>query len=313
MATLEQLLSAVQTQVSLVTTGLQMFDSNVAVMVGKYWPPVKTIQQNCKMKPPSALVSIYDHKLSHDSTRWIPNVTQLVVTTTKIVVSPGQMYLMPGQVGVFTYSGSTTPGDAVSLVTTTRFSMSQDPGDGTLTDTPSRAVVDVLAPSDGIFDISIDLANLVAEDSLGVGQWVSVVVSGNTLAVTNLLPTVLNVSSNAGNGGVMSTEIARRKRAIQIVVWAPSPEIRTLVCDPIEVLISQIETFRGLHGEFSAGLPLPDQQGARVLYMDDILFDDPILSDTYRRDLVFAVDYAITVQDQLFSVLAPITAYNFSY
>jgi hypothetical protein len=111
----------------------------------------------------------------------------------------------------------------------------------------------------------------------------------------------------------MLTEIARRKRLIQVAVWAPSPEIRDIVCDPIEVMIAQIETFRGQVGEFTGGLVLADGSSSRVQFVNDMLLDDPVLSDAYRRDLIFSIDYGITTVDALYSVLAPIITYNTSY
>lgn len=309
MATLEQLLNTIQTQVSRVTTGLSMFDANVNVYVGKYWPPVRTLQQNVKMKPPSACVAIYDRHSSHDSTRWIPSVSATTVVTTSLVATPSQVYVPGFATTSITYSGSITLGDAVSLVTFSRTVAVTDPGDGSVNWTPASAVVYSLLPRDQLVTIPAALAALSNADPI-MSQQIFCTAADNVLTITSLIPSEITLRSLTGNGGTLTTEIARRKREMEIIVWAPSPEIRSLVSDPIEDLIAQIETFRGHSGEFTQGLTLPDQSGARVLYVNDQLHEEAVMSDTFRRDLIFAVDYGITTTDQLYSVLAPIVTYN---
>jgi hypothetical protein len=315
MATLHQLLAAVQGQVDIACTGLSVFDAGIIVETGLDWPPMNTLMNNVKLKPPTALVSIFDHKYAHDSTRWAPSAIALTIVPATIVSAPSQQLLPPGATATVTVGGTVTPGDAISLLAFTRFSLAVSPADGTVVDTPGRAVVYLAQPTDSAAQVAAGLAGQVATDpnGSGIAQWISVSVAGPVVSVTNLLQQVITVESYTGNGGTLTTEIGRRLRQVQVTVWAASTEIRDVVGDPIEAMIAQMEVFRGDQGQFSSGLPLADGSSARIMTVNDFLLDDPTLSDTYRRDFILSADYPVTVQDKLYAVLAPILSYNLSY
>lgn len=312
MATLQQILGAVQGQISLVTTGLSYQQLPIQVQVGLHWPPVRTIQQITKMTPPGALVSVFDRKSSHDSTRWIPSVSVISAVSGTLYTSPTFQNIGPASAGSLTIVGPVTVGDAVSLVLFMGAVLSGATGDGSVSLAPHRAVVISPPATASASDVAVLLASAVNSDP-GTGQWVLAAAVGSTVVVSNITANTVVVSSHTGNGGTQVTEIARRKRDIQVTVWAPAEEILPVVGDPIEDLIAQIETFRGHVGEYTAGLALPDGTAARIHSTNDFLVDDAVLSDVYRRDFIFSADYGITTVDNLYSVLAPINSLSTGY
>jgi hypothetical protein len=313
MASVYQVLSAMEQQVVLATTGLSMFDSPIAVETGLYWPPIKTLSRITKMAPPGALVSVYDRKVGHDTTRWIPALLAQTSTTPLLVSVPASQFLLPGGSGTLTLSGGVAVGDEVSLLVKSRgAAVVPDPGDGSYTQSPTVAVVYSTKPGDSPTTAATSLAAM-ASASPTVGPWVRTTVSSpGVLTIQNLLPSAVTVTSYTGNGGVNTTEIGRRKRELQITVWAPTPEIRDIVANPIEVLVAQMEVFGGTSGVFQSGLVLADGSFARIEHYNDFLVDDPMLADLYRRDMILSADYPVTQQDLLYSVLAPILQYQFT-
>ena len=309
MATLRQLLVSVQQQVQTATTGLQIFDSPLRVQVGLDWPPVRTLQGIVKMAPPTALVSVYDRKTGHDSTRWIPTVTALTAVTATTTSSPSQQNLAAYTTCQLTISGPCTVGDAVSLVVYNPQQRAlQDPGDGSYTVSPTAAIVANAAA--GATPATLAAALAASAAGGGLAAPVAVAVSGATLTITSQTSGPLVISSYTGNGGTTLTEIARRVRDVQLSIWAPTTEVRDAAANPIEALLAQIETFRGPSGAFQTGLPLGDGSFGTVRHKNDFIIDDPTISDLYRRDFIFSVDYPVTVLDNLYSVLAPILQYN---
>lgn len=313
MATLHQILSAVQGQISLVTSSIVCQQNPVQVLVGLHWPPVRTIQQAVKLNPPSALISVFDRKSSHDSTRWIPSVSAITAVAATLSSSPTTQNIPAGGSGSLTIAGPVTAGDAVSLAVFSGTVALGASGDGTVSYIPTRAVVVSPVVTNSASDVAGQLVAAVAADPSGTGQWVQAVQSGSTVQLTNLTASTIVVSSYTGNGGTQVTEIARRRRDIQLTVWAAADEILSAVGDPIEDMISQIETFRGHAGEYTAGLVLQDGTAARIHSINDFLVDDAVLSDMYRRDFIFSADYGITTTDNLYSVLVPVQTSQIGY
>lgn len=310
MATVRQLLVGFQLQIRASTTGLRMVETPVEVHTALGWPPARTIQQVVKMRPPAALVSVFDRKLSRDTTRWIPNTVQQMVTFSSVASSPPTQVVLPLGSTSIVLAGQPATGDAVSLVVyDVGLQGSADPGDGSYTATPTAAAVASAAPGDDSSALARRLAAGAAANAT-LAATVAVATFGPVVVVTSLVPRTLVVSSYTGNGGVNTVEIGRRQRDVQLTVWSPSTEIRDMVGDRIEALVSQIEVFRGSTGEFFSGLPLGDGTSGRVKMANDFLVDDGVLSDVYRRDMIVSVDYSVTVQDQLYSVLAPILSYQ---
>ena len=309
MATLRQLLVSVQQQVQTVCTGLQVFNAPLKVQVGLDWPPPRVLQGITKMSPPTALVSVYDRKTGHDSTRWLPSYTALNPVAATTTSAPTQQYLAPLGTCQLTIGGTCTINDAVSLVVyMPQLRALQDPGDGSYTAAPTAAIV--VGARAGATPATLAAALAASAAGGGLAAPVAVLASGNVLTITSQSTGPMVVSSYVGNGGTVLTEIARRVRDVQLSIWSGSPEVRDTASNPVEALLAQIETFRGPSGAFQAGLPLGDGSFGTVRHKNDFIIDDPTISDLYRRDFIFSVDYPVTVFDNMYSVLAPILQYN---
>ena len=310
MASLHQLLAAVQQQVIPVTSGLAVFDSPLRVQVGIDWPPVRTIQQVCKKAPPTCLISIFDRRSSHDSTRWASSVVAQTITTATLTSSPTYQPIPPGGSAQLTLGGTITSGDAVSVIVSTRKHMADYPGDKSnlqlgIVDNAGAVVYSTNA-TDRVIDAAANLAAQINGANIGI----TATASGTVLTITNNQAFEVALNSYTGNGGTNVVEIGRRTRQVQITCWTASTEHRDTVGDPIESLIAQLEFFQG---NFQSGLPLQDGTTARIMPVNDFYVDDATLSDTYRRDFIISADYSVTTTDKLYSVLAPILAYNLDY
>ena len=311
MASLHQVLAAVQSSVISVTRGLSMFDAPLTVETGLFWPPPNTLARFVKLRPPTCGITIFDRKTTKDTTRWLPVLISQTTFATGISTSLTTPAPVPsfGSVQV-SVSGTSNPGDAISLVVEDRGYLIRQLGaskGGTPASLGAAVVLSPL-PNTGPSDIVLGLAAKINADPT-LSTLVQASASGSTMTVTSL-GDALKVSSYTGNGGVQVTEVARRLRDVQITVWAPSQEIRDIVGDPIEVLIGELEVF---YGDFQSGLVLGDGSFARIMLVNDFLLDDPVKADLFRRDFIISADYPVTTQDALYSILAPQLSFSASY
>ena len=316
MPTLFTVLNAIQQQVALVTEGLfssspDTLGAPINVEVGLYWPSAKALHSNVHTVDPvtsnlTALVTIYDRGLAKDSTRWLPGPIGGTVTTPTLtatvngvpVVVTTDPYI--GQLGtaVIVLGGTVTPGDAIGVVLSNSLN---NPNAvvavGGATDTPATMATQLAALINGTATGLYGNGGLGAKNGT-LPLWVSATAVGSTVTITSLVNQVLSLQLNIGNGGTILTEIGRRQRHFQIVVWTRTPDDRITVGDPIEVWIAEAEA--------NFGLTFPDGTMGRLTFYGDMLRDDATLSDTLRRDFLIAVDYPITTTDQAYAVLAPI-------
>jgi len=83
--------------------------------------------------------------------------------------------------------------------------------------------------------------------------------------------------------GTTVTELKRQRRAIQVVIWAPSPGHRDAVGRAIDEKLAEIDF-----------ISLPDLTGGWLLYRGSPYEDQFSRAKAYRRDLRYTVDYATT-------------------
>ncbi|HTI81739.1 MAG TPA: hypothetical protein VL614_14925 [Acetobacteraceae bacterium] len=290
MATVHQILGAMQQQISLVTAGL-----GLQVAVGMDFPPPKVL--STMVQQGKAVVSVMDRKLSRNTTRWAPTPIGGTVTPATLVSTVSGAIIPAGGAATITLSGPVTPGDAVSCVLANGAAAAASTGvqttlwavtaSGTATSTPAT--------------IAAALAAAVNADSI-MSTWVTATCTGAVVTLTSLVQGVLGLQSLTGNGGTTITEIGRRSRELQIITWANSIENRDLVGDAISGVVEQMEVY---YGTYTNGLPLPDGTGGRVIVGNDYLLDEGTPSDTYRRDILLSIDYPVTTTDALYAVLMP--------
>lgn len=279
MASQFDVLTSVQ---SLVTTALDTLVPPITYLAAIGYPPVKALQNVAKSGP--ALVSIYDRKLSKNSTRWGTYVASQTVIPATLTTALAVDHLAPGQSTTITLGGSMTPGDAVSALA---IILGGNTGavvvSGTGADTPTT--------------MATKLAAAISTDSSMAGL-LTATASGPVVTVTNTAAVALALGSYAGNGGTQTREIGRRDQQVQVILWAKTVEQRNTM---VAVLADAIA-----ESELGFGPPLPDGSMARLSYVSDYDLEDNTLEDTYRHDFMVGLDYPVTVTDVLYAVLAPV-------
>jgi hypothetical protein len=299
MATLYTVMKAIQKQVSAVTTGLYSYSPDTSgkpltVRVGLYWPASKVLQDDVRRSHqntpgPTAIVAIVDRGLAANSTRWVPTVVSDTPIPTTMTAQLSAPAIGPGGTATVTINGPVSVGDAVALVVgSVPFNCAVIPS-AVLGDTPTTIAASMAAMVNGNLDLGTNqIASLLSATS-----------SGPVVTLTSLSHTAsLALAVNVGNGGTRLTEIGRRRRHFQIVLWTRTPDDRILVGDRIETLIA------GLESDF--GLTFPDGTMGRLEFTGDTQHDEATLSDTMRRDFMVAVDYGLTTTDRTYAVLANI-------
>lgn len=91
-------------------------------------------------------------------------------------------------------------------------------------------------------------------------------------------------------------ESKRQSQAFRITVWCPDAASRDAAGGLIDRALSGI-----------VFLSLPDGTGGRLRYASSQLFDQSVNARLYRRDLVYAVDYATTLHETLPSMVFSVT------
>jgi len=289
MATAHQVQAALQSQVQAALAGVTVVNK---VAIG--WPPIKTLTNIAKTQ--AALVSIYDAKGSKSSTRWGSTVLSQITIPTGIGVVVSGTVLAPNSTLTVTISGSVTTGDALGLVLD-NFS---SPLVNDVAECIGGTVVQCLS-TDTPITIASKLATQLSNDPT-LSTWVSAVAIGSTVNITNLLSVPIPIQANVGNGGSQVVEVGRRLRNLQVVVWTGTELNRQIIGDPLDAL------FAGL--EYNFNLQMADGSFGQFYYNNDMYLEDASIQDLYRRDFHVSVDYGVTTNDQLYSVLVPILQYT---
>ena len=298
MATLHIVLAAMQSQIVAVTAAI----ATPQVRVGIDWPSVKTLMQN--VRGGAALVTVFDRKLSRDTTRWPPVALGETPVVATLTAATSNSTIAGGGSATITLGGSVTAGDAVACVLVNGGVGGVAQAGANDIFTPSWAAIVTGTASDTPTSMATALAAAINADAL-LSTWVAAGASAAVVTLTSRLAAgTLKIAANVGNGATQITEIGRRARELSVHIWARSVEDRDTVGDPIEGMLAQMEVGWGAYAQ---GLAFPDGTGGRVLVMNDFLLDDATLSDTYRRDFLLSVDYPVTTADGLYAVLAQIT------
>jgi hypothetical protein len=305
MATLLAVENSIEAMVLTATAGLisQAPDTAglpITVRAGIGWPSAKALQDNVRKgnnagTNPTALITIFDRGLGTDTTRWLPNVVGSTSTQTALTATLSTDSIGPYGTAILTFGGSVVAGDACGLVFRPP-PISFDNFGVVPTATSSDTLTTMAAQCATLINTSADLGTNIA------GSMISALSSGPIVALTSLKPVAMHIAAATGNTGTQTTEIGRRSRHFQIVVWTRTPDDRSVIADQIEVAIAQSEA--------DFGLTFPDGTLGRMTYYGDVQHDDATLSDTFRRDFLACVEYGITTTDTVYSVLAPILQYR---
>lgn len=93
--------------------------------------------------------------------------------------------------------------------------------------------------------------------------------------------------------GTASVEVGRQEREFQITVWANSPARRDAAAKIIDPSLRALSF-----------LAMPDHTAARLLYRSSPVTDFDQKAGIYRRDFIYAVEYATTVQTAVAELVA---------
>ena len=140
-----------------------------------------------------------------------------------------------------------------------------------------KIYVRAVQPSDTLATIASALATLISAD----GQAVS---SGSVLTVPSP-----QLGARVGGFASVARELRRQERLFQITVWTSSPEQRDIVAGFVDLKFAGAGDPNGL--EFIA---LPDGFVARIQYARTLQTDKDELSGSFRRDLIYSIEYATT-------------------
>ena len=137
-------------------------------------------------------------------------------------------------------------------------------------------VVDKLGPV--TYDaVANDTASIVA--TALAAQIAGASALGGAVALPNYHALIVRI----GAPGTVARILHRQKQQFRLSVWAPSPSQRAAVSKPLDVVLKQ-----------NLRLVLPDGSQSIVRYENTMLDDKYENAGTYRRDLVFSVEYATT-------------------
>jgi hypothetical protein len=108
------------------------------------------------------------------------------------------------------------------------------------------------------------------------------------------LPAGSSVVARTGATTQMSRELRRQEQQIDVIVWAPTPALRSALSSVVDVTLAQTDF-----------LPLPDGTSARLTYQMTAETDAGTAANVYRRTITSVVEYATTQTQTAMSVLFP--------
>lgn len=156
-----------------------------------------------------------------------------------------------------TVSGSAHPGQVAGLMV-----------DG-------MAVVHRTAPGDTAEMVAAVLATYLRTQRI-------VTVEGATLTVAGSGPMVGRVVADR----TLRRETRRQRQVFRLTAWCPEPALRDQVSSALDAAFSAVDF-----------IDLPDGTRGRLLFRGSTVSDQGRAARVYRRDLLYAVDYATTLTE----------------
>ena len=273
--------------INLLVTQLQSVTGGFtpAVTVAAGWPTLDFLT-NSVAKSAATAVSIYDHGPSRDASRFMLYTANEVLTAPGITAAVSQNFIVVNGTATVTLGGSVTLNDAVAFVVSS-----------SAVSAPQVVIVEA-ATGATLASMAQALASGINSDLVGL---VSTTVSGSVLTVTNTSTSSIQIAANVGNLGTRYTEVDREIRQVQVDVWAPTDAIRTAVSRPIDQQLGYLDAHFGMQG---VGGTTDDGTWVRVRRLSSQFIDRDVLSDVYRWMWHVTLEYGITYEEQLYSVLS---------
>lgn len=151
------------------------------------------------------------------------------------------------------------------------------------------------AVNDLPFVYAVQAGDALSDIAAGLAALIAVSIPGTTSAgpVVSVPAGGMISAARIGGQGVAIMETRRQERMFQITVWADTPDHRNAVAKPIDAALSVLER-----------ITLPDQTSARLIYKGSPQSDAAQLQGCYRRDFVYSVEYATTIQETETQIVA---------
>lgn len=153
--------------------------------------------------------------------------------------------------------------------------------------TGGKSYLYAVQPADTLASVASALAALISADT-----------TATSVGPVITIPGAQDLASHVGAAGKMIRELRRQERLFQITCWCPTPEIRDAVGPFVDGVLS------------GAGLPnvrefiaLPDGSQGRLLYVRSVEIDRDQLVNSFRRDLVYSVEYPTTEVRDAFQIV----------
>jgi hypothetical protein len=102
--------------------------------------------------------------------------------------------------------------------------------------------------------------------------------------------------SNTGTTGVSAREVRRQTRKFQITIWANCFDHRDPLAAAIDAGLAAVSR-----------LTMPDGTGGVLTYVNSMQSDDQQKAGIYRRDLIYAVNYATIQTDAEYTIKHTVT------
>lgn len=244
----------------------------------------------------TCLGSVYDRKMSVNSTRWPRTLYTDGVITPGIAAAANKNYTLPasGTIAV-TFTGSRIAGDVASIQLTDRvthqaYGISYNTIGG---DTPTSIATALAA--------AINAATGVGPPA-GIGTVATAVGAGAVLTVTNLLTHPLTINCVTVNSGFRTIEVHRQKRMCGIYMWYPSEPVRIGVGDAVSNFLANAESLYGYQ------IPSGTAAGEWVrLIWDGSQYDEKYQNlDNYVRVYHVVLEYSTKYTDTVYPVATPV-------
>jgi len=97
--------------------------------------------------------------------------------------------------------------------------------------------------------------------------------------------------------GTVARIVRTQTDTIQLIVWAPTPDLRSKVASAIDSALAE-----------EGSLLMPDHSCARVMYQSTRSTDESANALIYRRDILFRVEYDTTVSAVATQIATPVLA-----
>lgn len=285
MATLRQLYDAVIAELEAATTGLTINAVPVQIKVASDWPSKRVFED--LIQNGGARVSVFNRG-GRNVTRWMPRMLSQTKVEPQVESAVSDTVIQPlGQVTI-TLSGAAQVNDAVSAV------MHRKGIDA--------AAVAKLGTGETLSDLAAALAAAInAEETLS--EWVTALSAAQVVTITNLGDEEIKIESYVGNIYTQKFELQRVNKHLQITVWTRTQQERDIVTEPIIQRIARLQR--------DGYLSLADGTRARIVYVDDMPFDDDVWKDLYCHHILVDAEYSITEEDVAYAVIAPVLTKEF--